>query len=327
MHEPVIAWWSDLSRSISQADPTGVGVMIGFFALGAGFASWRSWNNFYSARTIEDLPTAKARSAHQGYVEVEGVGRLMDGPPIIAPLSGLPCVWYRYRVEELQTTYYKGHKHRRWVTVDKNESTEVFWLEDDTGRIAVDPEGAAVTPKYKDVWRTHGGLRGFTKMPANAVAFLRTRPTAHRYRFTEERINPGDSIYAIGLLKNLGSHIGVSTVDDEVRAVLREWKQDQTQLKERFDLNGDGKIDQKEWRLAQRQARREVLKDRQEHAKHFTEGINLLTRTNNRRRPFLLSAYPQAEIINRYRRWAALYGAGFFVLGTATVWLFNTRFG
>jgi hypothetical protein len=323
----VSLWLIDLSRAISQADPAIVGVSIAALGLGSAFAGWRAWHNLHCARTVADLPTAKARSAHQGYVELEGVGRLMDGPPIVAPLSGLPCVCYRYRIEELSTTYYRGHTRRRWVTVEKGESTEVFWLEDETGRVAIDPEGADVTPRYKDVWRSHAGLIGFASKPAHIVNFLTNHASGNRYRFTEERINPGDELYAIGLLKNLGSHLDTTTIDAEVRQLLHEWKKDQATLKQRFDLNNDGKIDQMEWKLARSQARREVAKARREQSEVFTEGINLLTRTNDRNRPFLLSAFPQRDLIKRYRLWALLYGAGFFALSSAGIWLSNTRFG
>src|SRR5207237_3511123 len=95
-------------------------------------------------------------------------------------------------------------------------------------------------------------------------------------RFTEWRVNPGDPVYAVGLLKNLGSYIDASTVDDDVRTRLHQWKQDQAALLKRFDLNGDGEIDEKEWLLARAQARREVLKDRQQQEKDFNDGVNLL---------------------------------------------------
>lgn len=61
-------------------------------------------------------------------------------------------------------------------------------------------------------------------------------------------------------------------------------------------------------------------------AQHFTEGINLLGPTGDPRRPFLLSAYPQPRLTRRLRVHAALYGAGFFLLGIAALWIFNTRF-
>lgn len=318
---------AELAREVSQADPIKVGASIAVCAAAAAFAGWYAWRSIHKARTIEDIPTSKTRSAHQGYVELEGAGRLMDGAPIVGPLSGLPCVWYRYRVEERVTVQYKGGTQHRWRTVDSGESTETFWLEDDTGRAVVDPEGADITPRHKDLW--HSGMLGLSSpLHSDFVAsYIARNPTGNPHRFTEWRINPGDPIYALGSLRNLGSHINSTTVDEDARELLREWKQDQARLRERFDLNQDGKIDEKEWMLARAQARREALNARREQQNQFTDGLNLLGPTNDSSRPFILSAFPQDHIVRRYRWQAALYGAGFFVLGTIAVWLFNTKFG
>lgn len=203
----------------------------------------------------------------------------------------------------------------------------MFWREDDAGRVAIDPEGTDETPRYKDVWRPRASLAGFASKPAQIVNFLTNHASGNRYRFTEERINLGDELYAIGLLKNLGSHLDTTTIDAEVRQLLHEWKKDQATLKQRADLSNDGKKDQMEWKLAHSQARREVAKARREQSEVSTEGINLLTRTNDRNRPFLLSTFPQRDLIKRYCLWALLYSAGFFARSSAGIWLFNTRFG
>ncbi len=326
MREPSPAWLAGLAHEIASADPLYVGAGIGVAALGSAYCGFRAWYGLHKARTIEDIPTSRARSAPQGYVELEGAGKLMDGPPIIAPLSGLPCVWFRYRIEEQVTTEHRGHTQTRWQTIDRGVSTEVFWLEDDTGRIAVDPEGADVTPKHKDIWLSRS-LSGGINYPAYITSFLATHTGPNPYRFTEERINPNERIYTLGMLKNVASYTNQPTVDDEVRELLRVWKQDQAALKERFDLNQDGNIDQQEWILARAAARREVLKTRRETQAQFTNGINLLSRTDDTRRPYILSAYPQAHLVQRYRVTAALYGAGFLLLGIVAVWLFNTCFG
>jgi hypothetical protein len=317
----------ELGRAVSQSHPVLVGIGIAAFSASATFASWRSWRNLSRARTIEDHPTSKARSAHQGYIELEGMGRHIDGPPIVAPLSGLPCVWYRYRIEELITSYNRGRVQRRWTTLERGESNDIFYLEDETGRVVVDPEGAEILPRHKDVWRSRPGLIGFARRPAYIVKFIASRPSGHNYRFTEERINTGDNIYALGLLKNVRSHAGAPAIDEDVRSLLREWKRDQGTLKQRFDLNRDGKLDQREWMLARRQARREVVKARREETMQFLEGINVLTRTEDSKRPYLLSAFSQTALVRRYRTWALAYGAGFFLFGITALWLFNIRFG
>lgn len=249
----------------------------------------------------------------------------MDGPPIVAPLSGLPCVWFRYRIEEQIATEHRGHTQTRWQVVGKGESTECFWLVDDTGRVAVDPEGADIVSKHKDVWQSRS-MRGGINQPAYITSFIATHSGRNPYRFTEERINPGERIYALGMLKNVSSYVNQPTVNEEVLHVLREWKQNQAKLKERFDLNKDGSIDQQEWMLARSQARREVLNNRQQPQTTFPDGINLLAQAHDSGRPYILSAFPQTQLVKRYRLYSLLYSAGFFLLGVAAVWLFNMRF-
>src|SRR3569832_531284 len=66
-------------------------------AVGAFIATFVSLRR---ARLIEDTPTSRIRSAAQAYVELEGEAVMMEGVPIIAPRTLLPCAWFRYRVEE-----------------------------------------------------------------------------------------------------------------------------------------------------------------------------------------------------------------------------------
>lgn len=324
---PLAQWLSELARQISQSDPVEVGIGVAVLAAGCAYTSWRTWRNVSHGRLIEDTPTAKIRSAPQGYVELEGAGRLMDGPPIIAKLSGLPCVWYRYKIEQQVRTHYKSHTQTRWQVIEKDESTETFWLEDETGRVVIDPEGADVTPRHKDSWRSSSSLGGITRhRPAHVASFFTSHSGHGSYRLTEERINNGERLYALGLLKSVSSYTSMPTVDEDVRELLKDWKQDQPTLMTRFDLNKDGKIDEIEWRLARAQARRETMKNRQEQVIHSADGLNVLGPTRDGSRPYILSAFTQAELTKRYKLWAALYAGACFFLGLAAVWVFNAKF-
>jgi hypothetical protein len=322
------AWLADLSRSVSQADPQFAGIGIAALSAASVAAAWTAWRGFYRTRLIEDMPTSKARSAAQGYVELEGRGQSMDGAPIMAPLSGLPCVWFRYKVEERITIHNpKGSDYRHWHTVEQGESKETFWLEDDTGRVVVDPAGAEVTPAHVDVWRT-GMFESSSPLHSDFVVnFTSSRSGGNPHRFTEWRINPGEPVFALGLLKNLGSHLNPNTLEEDTRRILRDWKQDQGNLKERFDLDRDGRISDKEWVLARVQARRDAQKARQGQLEKFADGLNVLGRSGDRKRPFLLSAHPQNKLARRYRWQAALGSAGFLAAGVLALWLYNTRFG
>ena len=81
------------------------------------------------ARIIEDTPTANIRSAHQGYVELAGTAAQMDGEPILAPLTHLPCCWYSYKVERLDD--------KRWLLADQGTSDDLFLLQDKTGKCII----------------------------------------------------------------------------------------------------------------------------------------------------------------------------------------------
>jgi hypothetical protein len=115
-------------------------------------------------------------------------------------------------------------------------------------------------------------------------------------------------------------------VDEDVQALLSEWKKDQPKLLARFDLNKDGEINEQEWMLARAQARREVMKNRQEETKTFADGLNVLGPTHDRSRPYLLSAFTRKETAKRYRLRAMLYAGGCFLLGLAAVWVYDTKF-
>ncbi len=320
-------WLADLARSVKGEDAADIALAIGALTVGAAVAGWRAHRFLNNARIVEDIPTSTARSAHQGYVELEGAGRPVDGAPLVAPLSSLPCLWYRYKVEEQVTVHdHRGRSTTHWRTVEQGESHETFWLEDDTGRVLIDPDGAEITPKHKDEWRSLSGLAGSSMLPSGIAQFMLGRASTNPHRFSEERIVNGDPLYALGLLKNLGSHHNAPSVEDDTRELLKQWKADQEKLKTRFDLDKDGKIDQKEWMLARAQARREALAARK-NKPELSEGINILTASGDRRRPYLLSSFRQTELVKRYRWWMLLYGLGFFAAGSVALWLFNARFG
>jgi hypothetical protein len=318
-------WLDGVAREVAKSEADEIGLAIAVLTLVAAICAYQAWRFLHGARLIEDTPTSRARSAAQGYVELEGVARQMEHTPVVARLSALPCCWYRYKIEELDES--QGHGRSRWKTIDKGTSTDTFWLDDGTGRVAVDPEGAEVMPRYKDVWKSRSGLAGIARPNEFFVGFFATHSSSTTYRFTEERINRNDPVYALGLLRNLGSHINGPTLDERVRDVLKEWKHDQAALHQRFDLNQDGKIDEKEWLLARRAARREAERTHTETLAQTTEGINLLSRTRDRDRPFIISAFPQKELVARKKRWMLLCAAGFFAAGIVALWLFNTRFG
>lgn len=313
---------SGLAASIVRADPVEFWfwVVLGGLAAAACFTA-----AFYALgrkRTIENTPTSRVRSAAQGYVELIGHGQLMPGQPIVAPLTGLECTWYSYRVEQRTTDYVGGRRRSRWRTVQKGTSTDLFNLVDGTGACVIDPEGAAVTPSESDVW--YGNHPQPDRGPAatgGAWALLGLGSQPYRYR--EQRMRPGDPLYAIGLFKTLGGAGGGGDVNLEVRELVREWKQNTEALLARFDRNRDGTFDMAEWGAVREAARREVLASHAEREQ--LPPVNLMGKTGDPRRPYLLSALGEHRLVKRYRWYAAALLCTFLVGGSALVWAIGVR--
>lgn len=269
------------------------------------------WRSLHRARLIEDMPTARIRSAPQGYVEIEAVGRLLDGPPIVGPLTGIHCLWYRYNIEHRESrSDRRGRSSSTWSTLQSGVSDGLFVIEDATGRCIIDPDGAEVITVESDVWY------GWEEFPRQGPPLSRSwmRLSGGDYRYTEARLMPG-MVYALGWFGTVRNAPG--DVSGETSILLREWKSDQASLLSRFDRNGDGQIDAGEWDAAREAALQEVIKLRS-HRPH-APASHVLSRSPSDRHPFLLSALSQEVLTVRYRRRALLALLGTFVGVVMTV--------
>lgn len=272
-------------------------------SVGALVCFYAAFHNLRRLRLIEDAATARIRSAHQGYLELEGMGRSMEGEPVFAPLTTTPCLWWRYKIEKKQ----RGNDRNEWKTIRNEVSDSLFHLEDESGRCVVDPEGAEVQCDDKRVWY------GNHEWPVGTSSV-----SGGSYRYTEWVILPGQPLYAIGEFRTLNpaEHYSATEIS---RDLIREWKRDQAQLLKRFDGNRDGQIDQKEWELVRKVAEVQAQKEYEQRAQQ--PQIHMLTQPSCGERPFIISVYPQEHLARRYRWWALAALAAFFVLGSVAVWL------
>lgn len=264
-------------------------------------------------RVIEDIPTSRIRSAAQGYVELEGRGELMSGPPVLAPLTGSRCLWYEYSIQE-----HRGSgKNRRWVSVESGRSSDLFLLIDGTGQCVIDPDGARVTASVTDKW--YGPNRD-SRLKTTGGRWL---IFGARFRFREARLQPGDPLYAIGLFETVGGAGTAADHQTRLRALLSEWKADTELLLERFDQNRDGEICLEEWEQVRAVAWQEVLK---QHAElQAAEPVHMMGETRDRRWPYLLSATPQFDLVKRYRTVILLLLIAALGSGTAASFLITSR--
>lgn len=283
-----------------------------------------AFRNLHRARLIEDTPTSRIRSAHQGYVELIGEAAMMRGEPVIAPLSGMPCCWWRYRIER---------KHNKgWRTTRSSQSESLFLLRDDTGECVIDPQGAYITPSEKSVWYgpnampsagpDQGGGSANVQTSLFGIHFSLNHTFGGEYRYTEETIIAGDPLYAIGLFKSVGEIDRQAMREELIKERLRQWKSDNANLLKRFDRNQDGQIDLDEWESVRRSARESVVR---EEMRESQQPIHTLSDTGSQTRPLLISSQEEFDIVRRFRLWAAGALVGFFVLGACVVWMLTVR--
>ena len=308
--------WADNVRQLEPAE-FWVGTLLVFVLAVVAFYS--VFRFVHRARLIEDTPTSRIRSAAQGYVELDGTAELMEGEPIIAPLTGIRCAWFSYKIEEKEIEYdSKGRSTTRWRTIDSGTSDNLFLLVDDTGECIIDPEGAEVTPSVNDTW--YGNSPSASHGIPGSGFF-----STGRYRYTEKRIHSADALYAIGLFRTVGGSQELPKTHEEIRHLLSLWKRDQDGLLHRFDENGDGQIDVKEWETARSEARKEVHRSQ---AKRFHRPVHhIMSRPENSRRPYILSVLAQHHMVSRFKLYAGLSLAGFLFSGSVATWLLTVWFG
>lgn len=284
--------------------------VVGAFAL---YFFYLIWRNFHRARIIEDTPTAKVRSAHQGYVELEGQARSLPDQPVLAPLTKTACVWYRFKIEREKHSSRSGS---HWSEVESGRSETPFIFNDETGECLVDPRRAEVTPVLKKVWY------GTSKWPGiqDRQGFF-GELIGKRYRYTEERIEDGD-VYILGWFDTLRSTD--TSLSEELSGLLRSWKQDRPELLSRFDANGDGRIDENEWQRARQTARRQLIEDRA--VRSAQPATNVVRDSGHDRYPFLISARPQFQLGERYRRHALFALIGSVAAAGLLAWMLAVRF-
>jgi hypothetical protein len=302
---------ADWARYSVPDDFWPVAIILLVFCIG-GFVGWLYY--FMRMRMIQNIPTSKIRSAAQGYLELTGEGKLMDGPEIFAPLTGKICTWYSFEIQERRRS---GRKNR-WVTIEKGLSEELFLLVDETGQCVIDPEGASVVSKHSDTWY------GTSSRPRQGSIKRGGLLSSGRYRYNEKRMHPDDPLYAIGLYQTTGGASTQFNLNSDVLALLKEWKSDSDTLLKKYDKNSDGQIDVKEWESVRKAALNKVKEHHQEIKS--VPPVNIMTKTRDTRRPFILSVLPQDELVRTYKLYFwGLIGL-FFISGAFLTWIIDLRF-
>jgi len=173
-----------------------VGAVAGVVLFIRGFIMLRE------KRIIMNTPSSKIRSAAMGLVEINGAAR---GPRTIpAGITGEPCYYYRAMAWQLR----QSGKNESWKKVADESLYVPFFVDDSTGRLLVDPQGAEldIHRNFKDEL---GGsfFRTNSLMPADVNGFLvRNGLTlSERTRLEEYCIKPDYPLFVLGTLSPASS--------------------------------------------------------------------------------------------------------------------------
>jgi hypothetical protein len=176
---------------------------------GAGYLLYTGGRELRAVSHVLANDPVPVRDLHgrAGPVEIEGTAAAgADGGTVTAPFSGTECLAYAYEVEELRSS----GKHSSWHTLDEGRDAVGFVLEDDTGRVRVDPTGAdlrlephaaRVSPGDElpdHLARYLASSEAVERQDATVNLLVTELNVGNEQRFTERRLDVGEPVYVYG---------------------------------------------------------------------------------------------------------------------------------
>jgi hypothetical protein len=268
--------------------------LCGLSILAALFFMFRHLRRY---RLITDTPTAMIRSAPQGYVEIIGHVISGEGGLLQAPLSGRPCVWYRYRIDR-QADGGKGG----WKLAERGSSDAWFQINDGTGVCLIDPEKAEMDVAQRSIW--HGSTPNPSSLLKYATSLGSPSLSGSRYRYTEHLIMEHEQVYALGHFQTVGGGRDTASLNKLQADIIRDWKRNHALLLTRFAAPGATEFSTIEWQDVRQAALEEAEMQRQ--YQNNLPDMHVLTHPGKPGHPLLISTQDESRLIKRFRQRALL---------------------
>jgi len=173
-------------------------VAYAFFGACAGvYLFYRGFVTLQRKRLIENTPTSKVHSAAMGLVEISG---LACGPSTIpAPISGMSCYFHH----SIAWEWRREGRSNQWVKVAEETAHVPYFLEDGTGRILVDPQGAemSIHRDFSDQF-SQSLFSSSLDVPINIASFLSRHGVSNtrKIKIEEYCIKPKNALFVLGTL-------------------------------------------------------------------------------------------------------------------------------
>jgi E3 Ubiquitin ligase len=187
------------------------GVVIAVIGAFAGvYLFYRGFLLLQRKRLILNTPASKVRSAAMGLVEING---LAAGPyTITAPITAVPCFYFHTTAWQWQ----QRGRNKEWVRVADESMHVPFFLDDNTGRVLVDPQGAEMDI-HRD-FHDEFSIALFSsslEIPGNISNFLLRNgvSTDKKIKIEECCIKPKNALFILGTLaQNPGLNVSPAPV-------------------------------------------------------------------------------------------------------------------
>ncbi len=256
----------------------------------------------YYRRMVENTPTSKIRSFSMGMVELSGKARLYFD--LRTSATKTHCVYYRCRYYK----YKKTNDGARWALTRSVSSGKIpFYIEDDTGRVLVKPEGA--------IFNIPMASQSFQGSYIPTLSLQLHDPNS---KVVEEMLPVGARLYVLG-----SAHIEKHgrKFRDILTDKLRTLKQSPETMAE-YDINGDGRIDVDEWESARNDVERMVYAESLANGPGESESV-VIEKPRFGLLPFII-ADSEKNLIRRLmlRTWVFLAG-GLITMGCSVNFLVN----
>lgn len=198
---------------LRSSDPRGLLLwcVVGFCA-GIGVFIY-GFRMLQRRRLILDTPLSKIRSASMGMVEVSG---LAVGPyTMVAPITARDCYYYRTLVWEWK----QDGRNKNWVKIAGECMHLPFFVDDNTGRLLVDPRGADLD-LHRDFEQEFSDsfFSSNDPVPDTVRSFLARHGivTNNKLKVEEFCIKPKNSLFILGTLSdNPGIEVAPQPIRDE----------------------------------------------------------------------------------------------------------------
>jgi hypothetical protein len=171
---------------------------------------FRGFQMLQRKRLILNTPSSRVRSAAMGLVEING---LATGPYTMpAPITAVPCYYYR----TMAWRWERRGKSSEWVKVADESLHVPFYLDDNSGRVLVDPRGAEMDI-HRDFHEeySHSFFSTHVEVPATVSGFLARHAisTDNKIKIEEYCIKPKNALFVLGTLaENPGLRVSATPV-------------------------------------------------------------------------------------------------------------------